>query len=94
MGIKPTCVEPFHKVCLCAIPDVYTQPFKLFQNRKYFIVPRKHVNSTTKCIYTGLEGQMIPQHLLKHATLKSVNIFDGIIMLKVQKKETQSINVL
>ena len=41
------------------------------QQKKYFIVP-EHGNSTTKCIYTALEGDMIPRHLLKHATLKSV----------------------
>jgi len=40
--------------------------------RKYFIVP-ENGNSTTKCIYTDLEGDMIPRHLLKHATLKSVS---------------------
>lgn len=38
--------------------------------RKYFIVP-ENGNSTVKCIYTDLEGEMIPRHLLKHATLKS-----------------------
>ena len=43
------------------------------QERKYFIVP-EHGNSTTKCIYTALEGDMIPRHLLKHATLKSVRL--------------------
>jgi len=42
------------------------------QQKKYFIVP-EHGNSTTKCIYTALEGDMIPRHLLKHATLKSVS---------------------
>lgn len=41
--------------------------------KKYFIVP-EHGNSTTKCIYTAIEGDMIPRHLLKHATLKSENI--------------------
>jgi len=41
--------------------------------RKYFIVPEKG-NSTTKCIYTALEGEMIPRHLLKHATLKSEQV--------------------
>lgn len=41
--------------------------------RKYFIVP-ENGNSTVKCIYTDLEGEMIPRHLLKHATLKSENI--------------------
>ncbi|PFX29634.1 hypothetical protein AWC38_SpisGene5595 [Stylophora pistillata] len=40
---------------------------------KYFIVP-EHGNSTTKCIYTNLEGDMIPRHLLKHATLKSESV--------------------
>lgn len=41
--------------------------------RKYFIVP-ENGNSTTKCIYTDLEGDMIPRHLLKHATLKSEHV--------------------
>jgi len=41
--------------------------------RKYFIVP-ENGNSTTKCIYTDLEGDMIPRHLLKHATLKSESV--------------------
>lgn len=43
--------------------------------RKYFIVP-ENGKSTTKCIYTDLEGEMIPRHLLKHATLKSESV-DG-----------------
>ena len=43
------------------------------QQRKYFIVP-ENGNSTVKCIYTDLEGEMIPRHLLKHATLKSVRL--------------------
>lgn len=42
------------------------------QKRKYFIVP-ENGNSTTKCIYNDLEGDMIPRHLLKYATLKSVS---------------------
>lgn len=41
--------------------------------RKYFVVP-ENGNSTTKCIYTDLEGEMIPRHLLKHATLKSESV--------------------
>ena len=45
--------------------------FFTLQERKYFVVPEKG-NSTTKCIYTALEGDMIPRHLLKHATIKSV----------------------
>lgn len=45
--------------------------------RKYFVVP-ENGNSTTKCIYTDLEGEMIPRHLLKHATLKSESVEGNI----------------
>ena len=53
------------------LPVDYLVLHFIFQQRKYFIVP-ENGNSTTKCIYTDLEGDMIPKHLLKHATLKSV----------------------
>ncbi|XP_031549715.1 uncharacterized protein LOC116287211 isoform X2 [Actinia tenebrosa] len=43
-------------------------------NRKYFVIPKQNDNSTTKCIFTRLEEEMIPQHLLKYATLKSESV--------------------
>lgn len=60
--------------------------------RKYFIVP-EHGNSTTKCIYTDLEGDMIPRHLLKHATLKSESVEGNMTHILFQVDNDTDVDV-
>jgi len=60
--------------------------------RKYFIVPEKG-NSTTKCIYTALEGDIIPRHLLKHATLKSEQIEGNMTHILFQVDNETEVDV-
>jgi len=60
--------------------------------RNYFIVT-DYGSSTIECVYTDIKGDMIPRHLLEHATLKSESVEGNISHIILQVDDDTHVDV-